>query len=122
MQTQRSGGFFLRMLTDAEKRASASAQSAEAMLADRAAVATVLDGLKRPSSGSAYTAWAASAELALAGRVAALLLRHGESAPETSHALLRACIAAAQVCALLQSFLEVHSADFCMLQYSRDLQ
>lgn len=103
MQTQRSGGFFLRMLTEGEKRASASAQSAAAMLADRAAVATVLDGLKRPSSGSAYTAWAVSAELAQAARVAALLVRHGESAPEAAHGLLRACIAAAQVRAPAQS-------------------
>ncbi len=85
------------MLADAEKRASASAQSAAAMLADRAAVATVLDGLKRPASGSAYTAWAASAELVQAARVAALLMRHGDCAPEASHVLLRACIAAAQV-------------------------
>ena len=85
------------MLTEAERRASASTESATAMLADRAAVAAVLDGLKRPSSGSAYTAWAASAELAQAARVAARLMQHGESAPEASHALQRACIAAAQV-------------------------
>ena len=93
---------FLRMLTEAEKRASASAESAAAMLADRSAVAAVLDGLKRPSSGSAYTAWAASAELAQAARVAAQLLRHGDCVPEASHALQRACIAAAQVQALVQ--------------------
>lgn len=85
------------MLVDAERRASTGADSAAAMLADRSALAPVLDGLKRPSAGSAYTAWAASAELAQAARVAARLLRHGDSAPEASHGLQRACVAAAQV-------------------------
>ena len=103
---------FLRMLTEAEKRASVSAESAAAMLADRSAVAAVLDGLKRPSSGSAYTAWAASAELAQAARVAARLMRHGDCAPEASHALQRACIAAAQVrgC-MLSSRMSLRTAD-----------
>lgn len=97
MQTQRSGGIFLRMLMEADRRASASAESASAMLADRATVAAVLDGLKRPSAGSAYTVWAASAELAQAARVAAKLAQHGDAALEASHVLQRACIAAAQV-------------------------
>ena len=98
MQTQRSGGLFLRMLTEAKRRASAGAGAAAAMLADRAALGAVLDGLKRPSAGAAYTAWAASAELAQAARVAAALLQAGDSAAEPSLLLQRACIAAAQVC------------------------
>ena len=66
-------------------------------------LAAVLEGLRRPSSGSAYTAWAASAELRAAARVAAALLRHAgaPAAPpgrrEAAAPLLRAAIAAAQV-------------------------
>ena len=99
MQGQRSGGLFLRMLTEAERRASAGAGAAAAMLGDRAALGAVLDGLKRPSAGAAYTAWAASAELAQAARVAARLMQHGDSTAEPSLLLQRACIAAAQVSA-----------------------
>ena len=99
VQTQISGGLFLRMLVEVERRASAGAGAAATLLADRAALGAVLDGLKRPSAGAAYTAWAASAELAQAARVAARLMRHGDSGREPLLLLQRACIAAAQVSA-----------------------
>jgi hypothetical protein len=65
--------------------------------ADRPTMSAVLDGLKRPSAGSAYTAWAGSLELRQAARVAARLLRFSSAKSEAAQPLQQAAVAAAQV-------------------------
>jgi hypothetical protein len=56
-----------------------------------------MEALRRPSSGSAYTAWAGSLELRCAARAGAALLRHARGArPEACGALQSALAAAAQ--------------------------
>ena len=82
---------------DAEARASTGPEGAAGVWADKRTLAAVLEGLKRPSSGSAYTAWASSGELRQAARVAARLLRFSAARPEAAADLQRAIAAAAQV-------------------------
>jgi hypothetical protein len=56
-----------------------------------------MEALRRPSSGSAYTAWAGSLELRCAARAGAALLRHARGArPEACGPLQSALAAAAQ--------------------------
>lgn len=90
--------FLGRILSDAEARASMGPQGAAGVWADKATLSAVLDGLKRPSSGSAYTAWARSTELRQAARVAASLLRYPSLPSDAALPLQRAAVAAAQVC------------------------
>ncbi|KAK9831906.1 hypothetical protein WJX81_007961 [Elliptochloris bilobata] len=91
------GGGFGRALAAAEARAAGGAAGAAAVLGDAKALAAILEALRRPASGSAYTAWACSLELRCAGRAAALLLRHAPLArPEAAAALQGALAAAAQ--------------------------
>lgn len=59
---------FVRLLSDAEEACS-TAQGAEQLWQDKARLAAVLEMLKRPASGSAYTQWAASNELRKAAKV-----------------------------------------------------
>ena len=91
------GSIYTRILVDAEARASAGPEGAAGVWADKRTLAAVVEGLKRPSSGSAYTAWAGSAELRQAARVAARLLRFSAARPEAAADLQRATAAAAQV-------------------------
>lgn len=87
-----------RALAAAEARTAAGAAGAAAVLSDAKALAAIMEALRRPASGSAYTAWACSLELRCAGRAAAALLRHAPSArPEAGAALQSALAAAAQV-------------------------
>ncbi|BDA40985.1 probable serine/threonine-protein kinase 36 [Coccomyxa sp. Obi] len=98
-QAPKSGeqpSFFTRILVDAEARASMGPEGAAGVWADKRTLAAVLEGLKRPSSGSAYTAWAGSTELRQAARVAARLLRFSAARPEAAADLQRATAAAAQ--------------------------
>ncbi len=59
---------FVRLLSDAEEACS-TAEGAERLWQDKARLAAVLEMLKRPASGSAYTQWAASNELRKAAKV-----------------------------------------------------
>lgn len=105
VQAPKSGkqpSFFTRILLDSEARASAGPEGAAGVWADKRTLAAVMEGLKRPSSGSAYTAWAGSAELRQAARVAARLLRFSAARPEAAADLQRATAAAAQVPSLPQ--------------------
>ena len=58
----------MRLLSDAEEACS-KAEGAERLWQDKARLAAVLEMLKRPASGSAYTQWAASNELRKAAKV-----------------------------------------------------
>lgn len=58
----------MRLLSDAEE-AGSTAEGAERLWQDKARLAAVLEMLKRPASGSAYTQWAASNELRKAAKV-----------------------------------------------------
>jgi hypothetical protein len=93
----RSSSFLERILSDAEARASMGPQGAAGVWADRPTLSAVLDGLKRPSSGSAYTAWASSSELRQAARVAAQLLSFSPARSDAAQPLQLAAVAAAQV-------------------------
>ena len=59
---------FVRLLSDAEEACSTAA-GADRLWQDKARLAAVLEMLKRPASGSAYTQWAASNELRKAAKV-----------------------------------------------------
>ncbi len=58
----------MRLLSNAEEACS-TAEGAERLWQDKARLAAVLEMLKRPASGSAYTQWAASNELRKAAKV-----------------------------------------------------
>ncbi len=63
---------FVRLLSEAEETCS-TAEGAERLWQDKARLAAVLEMLKRPASGSAYTQWAASNELRKAAKVCELI-------------------------------------------------
>ena len=58
----------MRLLAEAEDTCSTK-QGADRLWQDKARLAAVLEMLKRPASGSAYTQWAASNELRKAAKV-----------------------------------------------------
>lgn len=64
----------MRLLSDAEEACS-TAHGAERLWQDKARLAAVLEMLKRPASGSAYTQWAASNELRKAAKVRQAMLQ-----------------------------------------------
>lgn len=64
---------FVRLLAEAEDACSTK-QGAENLWQDKPRLAAVLEMLKRPASGSAYTQWAASNELRKAAKVHACQL------------------------------------------------
>ncbi|KAA6424273.1 MAG: kinase domain containing [Trebouxia sp. A1-2] len=86
---------FVRLLSDAEE-AGSTAEGAERLWQDKARLAAVLEMLKRPASGSAYTQWAASNELRKAAKVACQLLQHSQGRAEQGSQVMRALAAAAQ--------------------------
>lgn len=59
---------FVRLLSEAEETCS-TAEGAERLWQDKPRLAAVLEMLKRPASGSAYTQWAVSNELRKAAKV-----------------------------------------------------
>ncbi|DBB07857.1 TPA: hypothetical protein ACH3X3_009258 [Trebouxia sp. C0006] len=86
---------FVRLLSDAEEACS-TAEGAERLWQDKARLAAVLEMLKRPASGSAYTQWAASNELRNAAKVACQLLQYSQGRAEQGSQVMRALAAAAQ--------------------------
>ena len=89
-----------RMLTKAGAR-SGFQDGAEALLQDSRFLALVLDALKRPSSGTIYTQWAAGEELLIAARIGANVLKFCHARKE-SQLVLRNILAAAQACLAIQ--------------------
>ena len=89
-----------RMLANAEAQAS-TAEGAGSLLGDSKALATILEALRRPASGSLYTQWAGSSELKRAARAGARLLQHCSHRKEAA-GLQRAIIAAAHAALPIQ--------------------
>lgn len=62
----------MRLLSEAEESCS-TAGGAERLWQDKTRLPALLDMLKRPATGSAYTQWAASSELRKAAKVRLLI-------------------------------------------------
>lgn len=87
---------FVRLLSDAEEACS-TAHGAERLWQDKARLAAVLEMLKRPASGSAYTQWAASNELRKAAKVRQAMLQSTACTSSSSFGLCQAAPVAVPV-------------------------
>lgn len=86
----------MRLLSDAEEACS-TAHGAERLWQDKARLAAVLEMLKRPASGSAYTQWAASNELRKAAKVRQAMLQSTACTSSSSFGLCQAAPVAVPV-------------------------
>ena len=106
-----------RMLANTEAQAS-TAEGAGTLLGDPKALATILEALRRPASGSLYTQWASSSELKRAARAGARLLQHCSHRKEAA-GVQRAIIAAAHAALPIQPETTAAVAD-ALSQAERD--
>lgn len=100
MQDKWKGSVLGRMLMNAGAGAT-SLEGAEALLHDNKFLTLLLDALRRPSSGTIYTQWAAGEELLIAARLGANMLKFCHPRKQ-SQLILRNILAAAQACLAIQ--------------------